>query len=53
VVLFLFLTHLALGIVFTLALVSREAGVKFFRFTAGLAGEVLAKYLLLAARVPV
>jgi len=36
-VLFLFLTHLAVGIAFTLLLVSREAGVKFFRFNAGLA----------------
>jgi protein NrfD len=42
VVLFLFLTHLAIGIVFTLALVSREAGVKFFRFNAGLAAIVIA-----------
>ena len=36
-VLFLFLTHLAIGIIFTLAVVSRDAGVKFFRFNAGLA----------------
>jgi protein NrfD len=36
-VLFLFLSHLAIGIVFTLVFVSREAGVKFFRFNAGLA----------------
>jgi protein NrfD len=42
VVLFLFLTHLAIGIVFTLALVSREAGVKFFRFNAGLAAILIA-----------
>ena len=41
-VLFLFLTHLAIGIVFTLALVSREAGVKFFRFNAGLAAILIA-----------
>ena len=40
-VLFLFLTHLALGIVFTLALVSREAGVKFFRFNAGMAAILI------------
>jgi len=40
-VLFLFLSHLAIGIVFTLALVSREAGVKFFRFNAGLAALLL------------
>jgi protein NrfD len=36
-VLFLFLAHLGVGIVFTLVFVSREAGVKFFRFNAGLA----------------
>jgi hypothetical protein len=42
VVLFLFLSHLALGIVFTLAVVSREAGVKFFRFNAGLAAALIA-----------
>jgi protein NrfD len=36
-VLFLFLAHLAIGIAFTLVLVSREAGVKFFRFNTGLA----------------
>lgn len=41
-VLFLFLSHLALGIAFTLPLVSREAGVKFFRFNAGLAASLLA-----------
>ncbi len=40
-VLFLFLTHLGLGIAFTLALVSREAGVKFFRFNAGLAAVLI------------
>ena len=41
-VLFLFLAHLAVGIVFTLVFVSREAGVKFFRFNAGLAAILLA-----------
>ena len=41
-VLFLFLAHLGLGIVFTLAFVSREAGVKFFRFNAGLAAMLIA-----------
>lgn len=34
---FLFLSHLGLGIVLTLPLVSRDAGVKFFRFNAGMA----------------
>jgi hypothetical protein len=41
VILFLFLAHLAIGIVFTLVFVSREAGVKFFRFNAGLAAILL------------
>jgi hypothetical protein len=41
-VLFLFLAHLGVGIVLTLVLVSREAGVKFFRFNAGLAAMLLA-----------
>jgi protein NrfD len=41
-ILFLFLSHLGLGIVFTLVFVSREAGVKFFRFNAGLAAILLA-----------
>jgi protein NrfD len=42
VILFLFLNHLGLGILFTLVLVSREAGVKFFRFNAGLAAILIA-----------
>jgi hypothetical protein len=41
VILFLFLTHLAIGIILTLVLVSREAGVKFFRFNAGLAAALI------------
>lgn len=41
-ILFLFLSHLGIGIIFTLLLVSREAGVKFFRFNAGLAGIFIA-----------
>ena len=41
-ILFLFLSHLGVGIAFTLALVSREAGVKFFRFNAGLAAILIA-----------
>jgi hypothetical protein len=40
-VLFLFLAHLGVGIIFTLVFVSREAGVKFFRFNAGLAAILL------------
>ena len=44
---FLFLAHLGLGIAFTLVLVSREAGVKFFRFNAGLAVILIAIALAL------
>ena len=40
-VLFLFLAHLGVGIIFTLVFVSREAGVKFFRFNTGLAAILL------------
>ena len=40
-VLFLFLTHLSVGIAWTLLLVPRAAGVKFFRFNAGLAVVLL------------
>jgi protein NrfD len=41
-ILFLFLSHLGVGIAFTLVFVSREAGVKFFRFNAGLAAILIA-----------
>jgi len=41
-VLFLFLAHLGVGIIATLVAVSREAGVKFFRFNAGLAAILIA-----------
>ncbi len=41
-ILFLFLTHLGLGIIFTLVVVPRDAGVKFFRFNAGLAAALIA-----------
>jgi protein NrfD len=40
-VLFLFLSHLGVGIAFTLIFVSRDAGVKFFRFNAGLAAILI------------
>ncbi len=40
-VLFLFLAHLGVGIVLTLVVVSRDAGVKFFRFNAGLAAILI------------
>jgi hypothetical protein len=46
-ILFLFLSHLSIGIVWTLGLVSREAGVKFFRFNAGLALILLVAGLML------
>jgi protein NrfD len=42
VILFLFLSRLGVGIFVTLAFVSREAGVKFFRFNAGLAAILIA-----------
>jgi len=41
-ILFLFLTHLGIGLAFALLFVSREAGVKFFRFNTGLAALFLA-----------
>ena len=41
-VLFLFLAHLGVGIAFTLLFVSREAGIKFFRFNAGLGAILIA-----------
>ena len=41
-VLYLFFAHLGVGIAFTLVFVSREAGVKFFRFNAGLAAILIA-----------
>jgi hypothetical protein len=47
VILFLFLTRLGVGIALTLAFVSREAGVKFFRFNAGLAAILLVVALAL------
>ena len=40
-VLFLFLAHLGVGIACTLVLVPRVAGVKFFRFNAGVAAALL------------
>jgi hypothetical protein len=46
-VLFLFLAHLGIGIAFTLVLVSKTAGVKFFRFNAGYAATLLVVALAL------
>lgn len=45
-ILFLFLTHLGIGIIFTLAVVSHEAGLKFFRFNGGLAAALIAAALI-------
>jgi hypothetical protein len=44
-VLYLFLAHLGVGIAFTLLLVSKGAGVKFFRFNAGVAAALIAAAL--------
>jgi hypothetical protein len=44
-VVYLFLAHLGTGIAFTLLIVSRQAGVKFFRFNAGLAAALIAAAL--------
>ena len=40
-ILFLFLSHLGVGIIVTLAFVSHGAGLKFFRFNAGLAAILI------------
>jgi protein NrfD len=42
VILYLFLSHLGVGIFLTLFFVSKDAGVKFFRFNAGMAAILLA-----------
>jgi protein NrfD len=42
VILYLFLSHLAVGIFLSLLLVSKEAGVKFFRFNAGMVVTLVA-----------
>jgi hypothetical protein len=41
-VLFFFLAHLGVGIALTLVVVSKDAGVKFFRFNTGLAAILVA-----------
>lgn len=46
-ILFLFLTHLGVGVTLVLAWVGREAGVKFFRFNAGTAALLIASGLAL------
>ena len=40
-VLILFLSHLGIGIAFSLLLVSKDAGIKFFRFNGGLAAILM------------
>ena len=51
-VLFLFLTHLGIGIAASLLLVGQAAGVKFFRFNAGLAAILLLIALGFRPEVP-
>src|SRR5881394_1749027 len=41
-ILFLFLTHLGVGVTLVLAWVGKDAGVKFFRFNAGTAVLLIA-----------
>ena len=52
-ILFLFLTHLGVGITLVLAWVGREAGVKFFRFNAGTAALLIAVGFALRPHAPV
>jgi hypothetical protein len=51
-VLFLFLANLGVGIAFTLLLVSRDAGIKFFRFNSGMAAIFLIVALAFQFREP-
>src|SRR3954463_13809774 len=51
-ILFLFLTHLGVGITLVLAWVGREAGVKFFRFNAGTAVLLIGIGFALRPTVP-
>jgi protein NrfD len=46
-ILFLFLTHLGVGVALVLAWVGKDAGVKFFRFNAGTAALLIAVGLAL------
>ena len=52
-VLFLFLAHLGIGIAGSLLLISRAAGVKFFRFNAGLGAILLLIALAVRPESPV
>src|SRR5712691_237604 len=51
-ILFLFLTHLGVGITLVLAWVGKDAGVKFFRFNAGTAALLIAIGLALRPDAP-
>jgi protein NrfD len=51
-ILFLFLTHLGVGVAFVLAWVGKEAGVKFFRFNAGTAALLIAAGFALRPEEP-
>ena len=51
-ILFLFLTHLGIGIALVLVWVGREAGVKYFRFSAGTAALLIAIGFTLRPEVP-
>jgi protein NrfD len=52
-VLILFLSHLGIGIAFTLLLVSKDAGIKFFRFNGGLAAILMVIALAFPFATPV
>lgn len=51
-ILFLFLTHLGVGLALVLAWVGREAGVKFFRFIAGTAVLLIGSAFVLRPETP-
>jgi hypothetical protein len=51
-ILFLFLTHLGVGLSLVLAWVGREAGVKFFRFIAGTAALLIGSAFVLRPETP-
>jgi protein NrfD len=51
-ILFLFLTHLGVGVTLVLAWVGKDAGVKFFRFNAGTAALLIGAGFALRAGAP-
>ena len=51
-ILFLFLTHLGVGVTLVLAWVGKDAGVKFFRFNAGTAALLIAMGFALRPDAP-